>query len=127
MILANFYDQTDILTGNQEFEYDASKRLISKSYYSNETWTLVLYFTTTFTYSGNEILSTKTIYNLEGSIEFTELSNVFKLNSNNEIIKFEDFNFGGVWESTYTNENLATVVVSGYGNKDGSVAFNYTN
>ena len=127
MILANFYDQTDALTGNQEFEYDASKRLTSKSYYSNETATLVLYFTTTFAYSGNEILSTKTIYNPDGSIEFTELSNVFTLNSNNEIIKYEDFNFGGVWEATYTNGNLATVVVSGYGNKDGSAAFNYTN
>ncbi len=126
MVLSNFYDQNDNLYGKQEFQYDASNRLISKSSYSIELATTILNDITTFVYSGNEISSTKVRYNPDGSIEFSEQSNIFTLNSNSEISKFEDFNFGGVWEATYANGNLATVVVSGYGNKDGSGTFNYT-
>lgn len=126
MILAIFYDQNDLLIGQQGFVYDASKRLTSKSYYSNETGALVLDSAITFVYNSSEISSTNTTYNPDGSIEFTAISNVFTLNANNEIIKFEDINFGGVWEATYSNGNLATALVTGYGNKDGNATFTYT-
>jgi hypothetical protein len=126
MVLTNFYNQTDNLYSKQEFQYDASNRLISKTYYSIEDETTILNYVTTYFYSANQISSTKVHYNLDGSVEFSEQSNVFTLNSNNEIIKFEDFNFGGKWEATYTNGNLATIEVTNYGNKDGSGVFTYT-
>ena len=127
MVLSDFYDQNDDFTGRQEFQYDASKRLINKSSYSSVAEATILNHIITFVYSGNEILSTKVNYNPDGSIESSDQSNIFTLNSNNEIIKFENFNFGGIWEATYTNGNLATIIVSGYGNKDGSATFTYAN
>nr|WP_321222189.1 hypothetical protein [uncultured Psychroserpens sp.] len=127
MTSSDFYDANNNLTGRQKFQYDASKRLISKSNYEVEGASFVLNSEINFVYTVNEISSTQINYNIDGTISSTYQPNIFTLNSNNEIIKFEDFNFGGFWEATYTNGNLATINVNGYGNKDGIGTFSYTN
>ncbi len=109
------------------YTYNSNGELLTitnQSYNDNSTY--VLTNKTEFGHNENEILSTETFYNSDGAVDFVRLPNVFTLNASNEIIKFEDFNFGGSWVATYSGGNLASIVVNGYGNKDGSGNFTYT-
>lgn len=127
MILQEVYNQNNVLFLKKQFEYNMDKKLISITNSTIQDGTTLIESIRTFEYTGNEILSTDVYYNSDGAIEFTAQPNIFTINSNNQITKFEDANFGGIWEATYSNGNLATIEVNGYGNKDGSGIFNYTN
>ncbi len=122
-----FYDSNEAPINKTSYTYNGNGKLLTiiyQSYTDNSTY--VMTNKTEFVHNGNEILSTETFYNIDGSVDFVRLPNVFTLNASNEIIKFEDFNFGGSWVATYSGGNLASIVVNGYGNKDGTGNFNYT-
>lgn len=122
------YDVNNNLIGKTNFEYDAAKRLLGYSSYTIESGQEILNSTRSFEYVANKILSHDIYYDADGSISFTAEANIFTLNSNDEIIKFEDMNSGAVWEVTYDNNgNLTTAEVNGYGSKDGLATFIYNN
>ncbi len=56
-----------------------------------------------------------------------EDTNVFTLDANGLITRFDDVSANTFWEASYSNGNLSIIVVSGFGNKDGTGIFTYAN
>lgn len=116
MTLMEDYENGSIYQ-SQTFTYDNAGRLISSSGETRDA---------TYDYVGNQILASVINYDTNGNITNTE-SYSFTLNANNQIIQFQSGESDASWSASYTNGNLTSFVVSGYGDTaDGSATFTYS-
>ncbi len=116
MTLMKDFEDGSILQ-SQTFTYDNVGRLLSSSGES---------FDASYEYVGNRILASVNYFDSNGDVSDTE-SYSFTLNANNQIIQFQSGESDASWSATYTNGNLTSFIVSGYGDAaDGSATFTYS-
>ncbi|TXD84556.1 hypothetical protein ESY86_05735 [Subsaximicrobium wynnwilliamsii] len=120
------FDANNVQIGELNFSYNDSKQLTEISISSIENGTTTLQSKLVFEYAANQITSTRTYYTMDGSIDEIDSTNIFTINGANQIIRFDDTGIDAFWEATYADGDLSTILVSGYGNKDGSGNFTHT-
>ncbi|WP_353778224.1 hypothetical protein [Winogradskyella sp. 3972H.M.0a.05] len=126
MVSEEIYDNNNELLANTSYVYDASGRLTTLFNYTLDNGLEFLSYQLEAEYAGNQILVSKTGYDLMGEITYQDVD-IFTLDNENRIMKSQDSNSANIWEATYENGNLATFQISGYGdNYDGTATFTYS-
>ena len=126
MVSEQVFDDSNILLGYSNYDYNTQGKLILISSYTIDNELDYLSYQLEAEYAGNQIIVSKTGFDLLGEILYEDVD-ILTLNSENRIIKSEDSDGQSMWEADYDNGNLSSFQISGYGpNYDGNATFTYS-
>lgn len=121
MTMTEVYNNDEATGTLYNFTYDLSGRIINdlRSYPNSNQ-----HINRVYEYIENQILVTTTYMDNTGAIS-SEYSFVFTLNSNNQIVSWQNLDYDYSWEASYVNGNLMTFTTFEGSEVTGTATFSY--